>query len=258
MGSKKFYFFLGGADAEMVEIRNFLTERGIPFSDAGLGWGAAASDYGDEIAQVVAEGFAPVLVELEVDVDLPEEAIIIDHHGDLAGKPASLLQVLAMYDREPTHQQALIAANDSAYIPGMLAMGATPEEIATVRLAERVAQGITEEQEAEAERAIQAADAYATAATGALVVIELAHSKCATVTDRLFPHWPDGRENLLILSGDGEVNFYGDGAICAALAEKYDGSWSGGFGLGTAGENAFWGGYPDQEEVLAFIKERLA
>jgi hypothetical protein len=81
----------------------------------------------------------------------------------------------------------------------------------------------------------------------------MAHSKCATVTDRLFGRY----DQLLILSGDGEVNFYGDGAICTALKEKFDG-WNGGSGLGQVGGSAFWGGYPNHDEVLDFVKKNLA
>jgi len=54
---------------------------------------------------------------------------------------------------------------------------------------------------------------------GKLTVVKLAHSKGATITDRLFGKY----QNLLILSGDGEVKFYGDGKICEDLKNNFEG-----------------------------------
>ena len=135
---------------------------------------------------------------------------MVDHHNENAGKPASILQVLDLLGMKPTRRQLLIAANDSGYIPEMLSMGATPEEVAEVRLADRAAQGITPEQEAEAERAIQAAKTV-----NGVTIVKMAHSKTATVCDRLFA--PDKEQRLLILSEDGESNFFGNGELCRLL-----------------------------------------
>jgi hypothetical protein len=63
-------------------------------------------------------------------------------------------------------------------------------------------------------------------------------------------------DQLLILSADGEVNFYGDGAVCAELKTEFEG-WNGGSGLGKVGASAYWGGYPDQEDTLEFIQKHL-
>lgn len=253
---ENYYFFLGGMDAEMVAIRQALDEIEAPYLDAGLSWGTKASHYGDEIAKVACWEMTPILVELEVDIDLPKGAVIVDHHGSRAGEPASILQVLNLLGVEPTRYEFLIAANDSGYIPAMVAAGATQEEVTAIRLADRSAQGITPEQEDDAEEAIYASDAEAIATLGGLAVIHLAHSKCATVTDRLFQYWKDEMEKLLVLSSDGEANFFGDGALCAELKEKF-GGWNGGSGLGKAGESAFWGGYPNHLEVEAFIRSYL-
>ena len=262
---KKLVFFLGGADAEMVRIAEVLASAGAETFNSGLGWGAHASAYATEIAQAVAEGKTIVLVELDnvsapkidwspekVAVVLPEGAIVVDHHGERAGEPASILQVLTLLSIEPTRWDNLIATNDSGFIPAMLAMGATPEEVASVRLADRTAQGITPEMEAEAERAI-----FLAKTSGRLTVVQMAHSKSATVTDRLHKGaGGPGYDQLLIVSGDGEKNFFGDGKICQNLKEKFEG-WNGGSGLGKEGENAFWGGYPDATELESFILEQL-
>lgn len=262
---KNLFFFLGGMDAEMVQIQKRLAEAGASFSTKGLGWGAHASAYATEIAQASAEGKTIVLVELDnmsapktewspekVAVVLPEGTVVVDHHGERAGEPASILQVLTLLGLEPNRWDNLIAANDSGFISAMLAMCATPEEVASVRLVDRTAQGITPEMEVEAERAISQAEI-----SGRLTVVHMVHSKSATVTDRLHKGaGGPGYDQLLIVSGDGEKNFFGDGKLCQSLKEKFQG-WNGGSGLGTEGGSAFWGGYPDATEVENFISEQL-
>ncbi len=247
MNKKNFVFFLGGRDAEMTEIAQVLAVTGAEVRNNNLGWGAAASAYATEIAEAASAGKVPVLVELTKDIDLPEGVILVDHHGDRAAEPASILQVLNLLGLEPNRYQQLIAANDSGYIPAMMAMDVTPEEVAEVRLADRSAQGITSEQEAAAEIAIASREIV-----GRLTIVRLSHSKSATVTDRLFGQY----DQLLVLSGDGEVNFYGDGQLCAVLKEKFEG-WNGGSGLGKSGGSAYWGGYPNQTEAEFFTRFAL-
>jgi len=123
---------------------------------------------------------------------------------------------------------------------------------------DRAAQGITSEQEAEAERALAEAEEK----LGDIRVVRTSHSKTATVIDRLAVEaLAEGRSipAVLVLSGDGEVNLVGsaDGALCQSLKDRFPGSWAGGSGLGQAGEVAYWGGYPDHEEVVDFIRSHL-
>lgn len=250
-------FFLGGADAEMMAIRQILETEGVAFCDKGLGWGASASAYAEEIPAAAVEGLVPVLVELSTDIELPEGAIEVDHHNQNADRPASILQVLSLLGKEPTRMQQLIAANDSAYIPGMLALGASTEEVAAVRLLDRQAQGITSEQEAEAERALATAEVV-----NGVTIVTMAHSKTATITDRLFD--PEKEQRLLILSGDGESNFFGNGALCRALQGEDTGAktpegytiyshFGGWIGGDLDGKGGFWGGYADQKEVYDYV-----
>ena len=313
----KSIFVLGGNDAEMVVIRILLERAGVAFFQPEMGWGDKVfgpEQLGLEVDPAfdgrgrdqrgrparVRDVSRAYFVECRPTTDWPAgtPVMVIDHHGDRSGEPASVLQVLAAlsdqvltdlafeaeegnaYDRADALRAAalvrealnlsnetrrwveLVAANDAGYIPAMMTLGATAEEVARVRLADRSAQGITPEQERQAEEAIAASEVI-----GGLVIVHLAHSKCATVTDRLFGKYPGGRENLLVLSGDGEVNYFGDGALCAALKEKFPEapapwapekmaqSWAGGSGLGKAGGQAFWGGYPSEDEVLAFLKK---
>jgi hypothetical protein len=247
-------FFLGGADGEMRRIREVLEHSVISFVDAGLGWGAKASAYGTQIVEAATAGDTPVLIELELDCTVPMDTVVVDHHGPRASEPASLLQVLSLLGIEPTRLDTLIAANDSGWFVGMQAVGATAEEMLKIRAMDRAAQGITAEQEAEAERALNGINLI-----GDVRVIWMAHSKCAPVGDRLaIVALTEGKPipQYLVLSDDGEVNFSGDGALCVALKEKFQG-WNGGTGLGKAGETAFWGGYPDHTAVVEFVREAV-
>lgn len=251
--------FAGGYDAEMMEIIRVCHEASVEVMDKHLGWGAAASAYTDEIAQAVEAGKTPVLVELTRDLELPEGSIEVDHHGDRSSEPASILQILSLLGLKPSRKQELLAANDSGFIPAMLALGATAEEVAEIRLLDRQAQGIAPEQEEEAERAIAEAEVIV-----GVTVVRMSHSKCATVTDRLFD--PNKPQCLLILSGDGESNFYGERSLCEKLKGEKTGTSPEGwdtfsnFGGWTGGgeEIGFWGGYGDQNSILEFVTNYFA
>jgi hypothetical protein len=248
-----YLFFLGGMDAEMVEIKRLLASLGQQMVDKGLGWGAKASAYAKELGSI-STGNTPVLVELELDITIPEGAVVVDHHGDRSEEPASITQVLNLLGIEPNHWQTLIAANDSGWFPGLQAAGATPEEMAAVRSAERSAQGITPEQETEAELALAAQVEM----VGSIRIIRMSHSKTAPVGDAIaIAAIAAGKPvpPYLILSGDGEVNFSGQGDLAQAIHEKFVGGWAGGAGLGKADGTAYWGGYPNHDELLKFVME---
>lgn len=265
MDKSKLHFFLGGKDLEMEAIKAILIKQNISFTDGELSWGASTSMYGDEIEKVVKDGKKPVLIELTQDSRISENAVIVDHHNDKADRPASILQVCQLLGIEPTRKMLLIAANDSGYIPAMQKMGASQEEIDAIRRLDRKCQGITDEQEKEAERAIANKKTQ-----DGVTIVEMSHSKTATVADRLFDSCKP--QNLLILSSDGEVNYFGDGKLCEKLQGKavgtrpapwdpsqtetvYDnfGGWVGGSGLGKENGSAFWGGYPDHKAVTDFV-----
>lgn len=236
-------FFLGGMDREMVQIQKHLETNGTPFVNKNLGWNTAkASAYAEEIQQSVRDGFVPVLIELIVDCELPEGSIVIDHHGKRSAEPASLLQVLSQLGLEPSREDLLVAANDTSGPTGLRRLGFSEDEVKSVR---GDGSSVPAEILQEAIRAIEEAGAYASATRGDLVVVRPSHSKCGPIADRLAFHWPDGptgsvEEKLLVLSGDGEVNFFGNGVLCAELNEKFSG-WSGGAGLRNPKGFGFWG-----------------
>lgn len=238
----QYVFFLGGYDLEMITIRDLVASTGTGFYDAKLAWGAKASDYRTLIELAHSDGRTPVLVELEVDFELPASAIVIDHHGNRFSEEASILQTIKLLGLTSTREHLLIAANDSGYIPAMQAMGATQAEIDSIRLRDRQAQGVTEIMEMQAEHAISTSfeDTHGTK------VVYLANKKPSTVTDRLFTSWPDGKQNLLVICQVmNEVegyDYYGRGDLCKALKEKFaPDSWGGGKGYGDPNGQGFAG-----------------
>ncbi|GAB6041486.1 hypothetical protein [Endothiovibrio diazotrophicus] len=234
-------FFLGGRDLEMVAITELLA-RHAPgrYHDRGLGWGARASAYRKEIERALAAGETPVLIELEEDLGLdPQRIVIIDHHGERSGaqRPTSLEQVFVLLGLPAaawSRRLALIAANDRGYLPAMAELGASREEMAEIRAAERAAQGIGAEEEEAAERAAVAIEMHA---GGRLTRAELPHGRCAPLTDRLAPELGGpGYRNLLVVS-PGEVNLFGEGGLILAAAERFPGGWYG----GSLPERGYWG-----------------
>jgi hypothetical protein len=261
MNPQKNFFILGGEDGEMARIREHLTALDIRWIQPVKGWGT--KEFGPDT--IGAEGMAPgtrvVFVECVPAADFPRTRVhvVVDHHGDNAGLPASIMQVLDLLKIEPTRWDDLVAANDEAYFPGLQAMGATRAEIDSVRAHCRAAQGISPEQEAEAARALAAPIEM----IGNIRIFRMAHSKCAPIGDTLAVEAIAAGKPVpehLVLSDDGEANFSGDAALAKALYDRYREpnparAFAGGVDLGKAGKTAYWGGYPDFAELLAFIRE---
>lgn len=260
-------YLMGGSDLEMYQIKKRLERSGREYVDKDLAWGAKIGDYKDEIKKIFEEEKIPIAVEL-LGADQVEGVVDIDHHGENAHRPAAISQVMDRAGLKMSFVDELVAANDSAYIPGMEAkieerrhefearIGSDGFEklktklISLIRAKDRQLQGITKEHEEQAEVAIKQLE---TECDGSLTVVRLPHSKTATVSDRLFGKY----KNLLILSEDGEVNFYGDGKLCQDLQKKFEGSWSGGSGFGEKGKNAYWGSGSTDGSVLDFITKYI-
>ncbi len=224
---KKYYFFLGGYDAEMCEIRNILESYGLPFSDKKLDWGAKASSYLHEIEQLKDE--IPVLVELNIDIPLPDKSIIIDHHCEKAGevKLTSIEQIAELLGIKLNRWQQLISVNDRAHIKGLIKAGATDEEIKKIRAYDRHCQGVTEEEEQQAEDICIDFNS-----TGQLDILEVPFDHTSPVTDRLFGKY----KNLLIITPK-DINFFGEGQIINKLRKNFKNCWYG----GNLPDEGFWG-----------------
>ncbi len=213
---RKYVFFLGGHDAEMVEIRNILKERGAEFYDKKLSWGAKLSDYKAAIDNLP-KNKIPVFIELIIDCPYPDDIFIIDHHDENAGKDkkTSIEQIAELLCIELTKEQQLISANDIGHIRAMKNMCATDEEIERIRRMDREAQGVTPEDERLAEESInnQLEEVGIN-----IAIINSRTNKTSAVFDRIY----DKYRHIFIFTPDGEMNYSGEGEMVFLLTKKYN------------------------------------
>ena len=248
-------------DLEAKTIVEMLQREGEEFLVTGQEWGASWEKLEEEIKEKIAKakqmGQDVYGVELQGASD---GAINIDHHiygeDDRSNPNSSIEQVAAILGVELTLDEQFVSANDKGYIPAMEKLGAElaisgddlREIIANIRIRDRKTQGVTIEQEAQAQEAVEKLGDLSKKCD--YISMDLPHSKTSTVTDRLYGKY----DNLLITSGDGETNFYGTAEIIKMLSEKFPGGWSGGQLDQGSG---FWGGYADQEAIKAEVQNMI-
>lgn len=221
-------FLLGGHDLEMETIRLLLEDRGEEYIDKDLSWkNAELSAYYNDMSDVGALYYG---IELRGLPPSGVNYVLVDHHNDNSGKPASIAQVAAVLGVALTRFQQLVAANDAGYIDGMRQIGATDTEIAAVRQKDRQMQGVTAEEEAMAEEEVQRV-----ALRQGIKVLKTDLSHFSPLVDRLYPY---GR---LLLYNNHELTYYGHGAdklvtSMARLVEQgaayYGGNGCAFFGIG--------------------------
>ena len=254
--TEHYAFFLGGHDLEMVTIAALLRRlqregdaRIADVQDAGLSWGAKASDYGDRIQLAANAGLRPVLIELVADVPLPPGTVEVDHHGARSAEPSALRQLFDLLALPPDRWSRvldLVAANDVGHIAGLRRMGATDDEILRIRADDRAAQGITPEEEAVGRAAL---GARIEALEGSLLVVGLPHARTATVADPLA--MAGDMRDLLILTPN-STQFFGAGDRIARLDTAFPGGWRG----GELPRRGFWGiaRRTESPEVISVLK----
>lgn len=197
-------FLLGGNDLEMTTIKNLLVNAGEQFETHDLRWdNAKLSSYEKTLEEY---GNSPDYqiygVELNEDIPHPDNYVRIDHHNDFANKPSSLEQVATLLGLEMDRHMQLVAANDARYIPGMIKLGASREEIDDIRRADRAAQGVSEgDDERLAEESLKSCKGDASN----LYVVKSLTSKFSTICDRMYPY------RRLLIYNDDVAEFYGEG-----------------------------------------------
>jgi len=235
------------SDLETAETRNLLIGAGeavISFPGWwGMKWEQVPITFQEEIKKVLTENSETKIYGVKLAGDCEWTVEIIEPY--CPGSFTPLQKVAEIVGVRLADYQQSVMTNTTAWIPGLKSLGLAQGVIDAIRLSDRVSQGINPDQEAQAVHAWEQRTEIRQLTTVCMV-----HSKCATITDRYFGQYT----NLLILSEDGEVNFYGDGALCTKLQKKFEG-WPGGAGLGKNGGSAFWGGYPNHQEIAGFIQQ---
>lgn len=196
-------FLLGGNDLEMTTIKNLLVNAGEQFETHDLRWdNAKLSSYEKTLEEY---GNSPDYqiygIELNEDIPHPDNYVRIDHHNDFANKPSSLEQVAKLLDLAMDRHMQLVAANDARYIPGMIKLGASREEIDDIRRADRAAQGVSEGDESLAEKSLKSCKGN----IYDLYVVKSLTSKFSTICDRMYPY------RRLLIYNDDVAEFYGEG-----------------------------------------------
>lgn len=115
-----------------------------------------------------------------------------------------------MLNDQLTREQELIAAHDRGYIPAMIEVGATSDEIAEIRRRDRQAQGVTGEDEWLAEMSIR----DHLRVVKEITVVKSLTSRFCAIYDRLYPC------SKLLVYDNNELTYYGDGV--PALIHAYD------------------------------------
>ena len=247
-------------DLEAKTIIELLERNGEKYLVTGQAWGASWEKLEEEILEEIEEAKKAGLTIYGVELQGNSNGgITIDHHiygeDDRSNSKSSIEQVADILGMELTLDELFVAANDKGYIPAMESLGKEldisqedlQEIIANIRMRDRQMQGVTVEQEFQAQEAVENLGDLTDKRD---IIMNLPHSKTSTVTDRLYGKY----DNLLVLSGDGEINFFGITEIINALNEKFPGGWSGGQLDQGSG---FWGGYADQQAVSNFVAMEL-
>lgn len=244
-------------DLEAKTINEILEREGEKYIITDQAWGASWENLEDKIKdEILKNENNSDIYGIELQGQAPSNAKNIDHHiyseDDRSNNKSSIEQVADILGIDLTIDEKFVAANDKGYIPAMEELGKElgideediKEIISNIRMRDREMQGITKEQELQAAEAIEKLGKIDEKVN--LISIDVPHSKSATITDRLYGKY----DNLLITSGDGETNFFGETELINELNEKFPGGWSG----GTLDKgNGFWGGYANQKDIKDLI-----
>jgi hypothetical protein len=189
----------------MLEIKKIVAMRpeALLF-DAQLAWYNANLESYAHVLQQYGNSDEVMIYGVELNETmallLPSNYYRIDHHNQFSSRASSLEQVADVLNIELTREQQLIAANDRGYIPAMQQQGATTEEIRQIRLRDRSAQGVTQQDE---QLALQAINNKTV--DHEIIIIKSETNRFSPICDQLFPY-----KKLMIYTND-ELMYYGEG-----------------------------------------------
>jgi len=204
-------------DLEAVEIRNLLADAGEKVLVTQQRWGASWENLEPEVVaevnNLLQSNHEAEVIGIELFGDSPwVNSRTIDHHtwgsGDNAHEQSSIEQVASELGAELNRYLQLVAANDKAWYPGLEAAGATTDEADVIRQADRCAQGVTPDDEAQAVRDIESAERHG---NRVLVRTSLSSYQVSPISDRLYGHakeWITAASNAWIYNGPRHIEIF--------------------------------------------------
>jgi hypothetical protein len=242
-----FIFLLGGHDLEMLEIKKILEQKHITFYDFNLALDAKLSSY----KKVFDDSHNFVGVELIRDIEPPVYYKEIDHYNKNSNHPSSLEQIADLFNVSITRYRKLVVINDLDNIAGLLANGATKNEINKIRKNDRASQGISEMEEELAEKSIRENSSI----EKGILVVKSPSSEFSPIIDRLYTY-----KRVLVYS-DETLTYYGSraGDLVKAfpnfIKEKKAYHLAGVDGIFKLAENAFFPGelYQIRKKIISII-----
>lgn len=213
--NEKYVFFLGGRDLEMLTISKILLKRNEIVHDKKLKWGAKASEYIKEIKNLPDDHF-PVLIELKIDIEIPPNSIVIDHHNENAGidKKTSIEQIADLLNIELTQEQKYVSINDKEHIIGLKKAGLDNKKIQIIRNQDRKAQGITSIDEKNAKVSIKH---FSKQLSNDAIYINSFTEITSPITDFLFGHY----KHIFIKTPQEKFSYSGTADIIEKLKKHY-------------------------------------
>jgi hypothetical protein len=151
-------FILPQNDGESLEIKKLLEEHEEEFVIVPGSWGISwqsirGQKYLSEAINTIINAKRNKVFAIEI-AGGTTGVNVIDHHKysdyDRSNKKSSIEQVADLLGVTLNRWQQLVAINDSGWITGLLEFGATPEEIKAIRAQDRLCQGVTPDDEAQA------------------------------------------------------------------------------------------------------------
>ncbi len=204
-------------DLEAVEIRNLLADAGEKVLVTQQRWGASWENLeGGVVAEVnflLQSNLETEVVGIELFGACPwSNSRTIDHHswgnGDNSHEKSSIEQIAEELGIELNRYLRLVAANDKAWYPGLEAAGATTGEADVIRQADRCAQGVTPDDEAQAVRDIESVEYHG---ERVLVRTSLSSYQVSPISDRLYGHaeeWLIVASNAWIYNGPRHLEIF--------------------------------------------------
>jgi len=201
---KERIFLLGGHDLEMLEIKRILLSHNELVYDLNLTWNNAFLLHYKDILVKHENNLNLTIYGIELiffqEDRIPTNFKLIDHHNQFSNNPSSIEQIAELIGIKLSREQELISANDKGYIKAMLKMNATENEIKSIRLKDRQAQGVTDLDEILAKKSIEKMEKHKD-----VLVVKAETPMFSAIIDNLYPF------NKLIIYSEDDLTYYGKG-----------------------------------------------